>query len=215
MCKITHQIQICMYIYNDYSNIHNDKCRTRSPPCRPPPPASPSRPLRSPRGRASPETGATRSEGEAKENPKLRTQEFLGELIPTKRGILGEQSVSHNIGVCLRNLLQLQSNTLERKRVRIYFGVVVVFFFFPDFLGLFSFFVRASKMSYFTACSRKIHAFYSSPPTSPASFSTSPACPTTSPTSREEQNQKSSWRVDGVKKMMIQIGGHFNPCKKN
>ena len=53
---------------------------------------------------------------------------------------------------------------------------------FSDFLGFFfSFFVRASKMSYFTAFAREIDAFYASPSTSPASFSTSPACPTNIP----------------------------------
>ena len=62
--------------------------------------------------------------------------------------------------------------------VRIYFGI-----FFRFVLGFFffSFFVRASKMSYFTAFSREIDAFYTSSSTSPASFSTSPACPTNIP----------------------------------
>ena len=41
--------------------------------------------------------------------------------------------------------------------------------------------VRASQMSYFTACSREIVVFYTSPSTSQASFSTSPACPTNIP----------------------------------
>ena len=62
--------------------------------------------------------------------------------------------------------------------VRIYFGMC----FFVFFLGCFSFFVRArKKMSYFTAFSREIEAFYTSPSTSPASFSTSPACPSNIP----------------------------------
>ena len=52
--------------------------------------------------------------------------------------------------------------------VRIYFGMFF-FFFSPVFRP-------ASKMSYFTAFSREIDAFYTSPSTSPASFSTSPAC---------------------------------------
>ena len=44
-----------------------------------------------------------------------------------------------------------------------------------------SLFVRASKMSCFTAISRKIDVFYTGPSTSLASFSTSPACPTNIP----------------------------------
>ena len=54
-----------------------------------------------------------------------------------------------------------------------------VFLLFFDFV--FSLFVRASEMSWFTAFSREIGAFYTSPSTSPASFSTSPACPTKIP----------------------------------
>ena len=59
--------------------------------------------------------------------------------------------------------------------MRIYFGIFLFFGF------VFSFFVRASKMSYFTAFSCEIAAFYTSSSTSPASFSTSPACPTNIP----------------------------------
>ena len=50
------------------------------------------------------------------------------------------------------------------------------------FLGMVSFFVLASKRLYFAAFSRKIDAFYTSPSASPASFSTSPACPSNIPT---------------------------------
>ena len=55
------------------------------------------------------------------------------------------------------------------------------FYCFRMFLFLFPFFIWASKMPYFTALSREIDAFYTSPSTSPASFSTSPACPTNIP----------------------------------
>ena len=50
---------------------------------------------------------------------------------------------------------------------------------------------RASKVSYFTACSREIY----------------PACPTNIPSITNKS-------CDGVKEMMIQVGGHVNPCKK-
>ena len=49
------------------------------------------------------------------------------------------------------------------------------------FFGDFFRFTSGRKMSYFTAFSRKIDAFYTSPATSPASFSTSPTCPTNIP----------------------------------
>ena len=71
--------------------------------------------------------------------------------------------------------------------------------------------VRASNMSYFTAFSREIDAFYTSPSTSPAPLSTSPACPTNIPSITNK-----SWvtKSTGSTKQMIQIGGHFNPSKK-
>ena len=47
---------------------------------------------------------------------------------------------------------------------------------------------RASKVSYFTACSREIY----------------PACPTNTPSITHKS-------CDGVKEMMIQVGGHVNP----
>ena len=47
---------------------------------------------------------------------------------------------------------------------------------------------RASKVSYFTACSREIY----------------PACPTNIPSITHKS-------CDGVKEMMIQVGGHVNP----
>ena len=59
---------------------------------------------------------------------------------------------------------------------------------------------RASKVSYFTAFSREFDAFYTSP-------STSPACPTNIPSITNKS-------CDGVKEMMIQVGGHVNPYLK-
>ena len=67
----------------------------------------------------------------------------------------------------------------KNNRVRIYMWMfsdyIVVFLFFSPF------FVRASKMSYFTTFCQEHDAFYTSPSTSPASFSTAPACPTNIP----------------------------------
>ena len=85
---------------------------------------------------------------------------------------------------------------------------------------LFSCFVRASKMSCFTAFSREIDAFDTSPSTSPASFSTSPACPTNPSITNKSWATKSKKKkvagglTAGSTKMMIQIGGHFSPCKR-
>ena len=97
-----------------------------------------------------------------------------------------------------------QNGPLQKGGADLFWDVFFLFFGF-----CFPFFVRASKMLYFTAFSREIDAFYTSPSTSPASFSTSPASPTNilaSPT-----NRGCSWRVDGVKKIMLQTGGQFNP----
>ena len=58
----------------------------------------------------------------------------------------------------------------------------------------------ASQVSYFTAFSRELDAFYTSP-------STSPACPTNIPSITNKS-------CDGVEEMMIQVGGHVNPYKK-
>ena len=92
-------------------------------------------------------------------------------------------------------------NGLNIKRVRIYFRI------------LFSLFFRFSSgpatcriLQHFL----KIDVFYTSPSTSPALFSTSPACPTNIPSITNK-----CWRVDGVEKMMIQIGGHFTRCNAN
>ena len=82
--------------------------------------------------------------------------------------------------------------------------------FFSDFFCLF--FVRASNMSYLQHFQAKLthftlarqhpqHRFQHPPHVRPTSLA--------SPTNRGQQSRKSSWRVDGVKKMMIQIGGHF------
>ena len=111
-------------------------------------------------------------------------------------------------------LPQLEHTSKMRQVEPIQFGCGFIYFF--GFFGIcFSFFVRASKMSCFTAFSREIDAFYTSPSTSPAPFSAFRPTSLASPTNRGQQNRKSSWRVDGVKKCMVQMGGHFSPCKKS
>ena len=59
--------------------------------------------------------------------------------------------------------------------------IALPFFRFFIFIFILKFFVRASKVSYFTEFSRELHAFYTSSSVSPASISTSPACPTNIP----------------------------------
>ena len=106
----------------------------------------------------------------------------------------------------------------------IYFGMFVRFT-----LGLFclcfvSFFLSFRFSSGPAKCRilqhflEKNDELYTSLSKSPASFSTSPACPTNIPSITNKSwvtNLKSSWRVDGVEKMMIPKGGHFTRCKEN
>ena len=101
---------------------------------------------------------------------------------PQKR-LLGMLPHRKNSGPCLEALIWAKRGPHRPSRLscaKIGCGFILGCFLF-FLICFFSFFVRASKMSYFTALSREIDAFYTSPSASPASFSTSPACPTNVP----------------------------------